>query len=39
MTAKFRASKRHRSEDIKKVSPPEIRPKSFGTSEKRAPGL
>ena len=39
ITAKFRASKRLRFEDTKKIMSPEIRPKSFGTFEKRAPSL
>ena len=39
ITAKFRASRRHRFEDIKRIMSPEIRPKSFGAFEKRAPGL
>ena len=38
ITAKFRASRRLRFEDTKKIMSPEIRPKSFGTFKKRAPG-
>ena len=38
ITAKFRASRRLRFEDAKRIMSPEIRPKSFGTFEKRAPG-
>ena len=37
ITAKFRASRRVRFEDTKRIMAPEIRPKSFGTFEKRAP--
>ena len=37
ITAKFRASGRLRFEDTKRIISPEIRPKSFGTFEKRAP--
>ena len=37
--AKFRASRRLRIEDTKRIMSPEIRPKSFGTFEKQAPGL
>ena len=37
--AKFRASRRLRFEDTKRIMSPEIRPKSFGTFEKQAPGL
>ena len=36
--AKFRASRRLRSEDTKRIMSPEMRPKIFGTFEKRAPG-
>ena len=36
--AKFRASRRLRFEDTKSIISPEIRPKSFGTFEKQAPG-
>ena len=36
-TAKFRASRLLRFEDTKRIMSPEIRPKSFGTFEKRAP--
>ena len=39
ITATFRASKCLCFEDIKRISPPEMRPKSFGTFEKRAPGV
>ena len=39
ITAKFRASRRLRFEDTKRIMSPEMRPKSFGTFEKRAPGL
>ena len=38
ITAKFRSSRRLRFEDTKRIMSPEMRPKSFGTSEKRAPG-
>ena len=38
MTAKFRASRRLRFKDTKIIMSPELRPKSFGTFEKRAPG-
>ena len=38
ITAKFRASIRLRFEDTKRIMSPEIRPKSFGTLEKQAPG-
>ena len=38
ITAKFRASGRLRFEDTKRIMSPEIRPKSFGTFEKQAPG-
>ena len=37
ITAKFRASRRLRFEDTKRIMAPEIRPKSFGTFEKQAP--
>ena len=37
ITAKFRASRRHRFEDTKRTMS-EMRQKSFGTFEKRAPG-
>ena len=37
ITAKFRASIRLRFEDTKRIMSPEIRPKTFGTFEKRAP--
>ena len=37
ITAKFRASRRLRFEDSKRIMSPEIRPKSFGTFEKQAP--
>ena len=39
INAKFRASRRLRFEDTKRIMSPEMRPKSFGTFEKRAPGL
>ena len=39
ITAKFRASRRLRFEDTKRIVSPEIRPKSFGTFEKQAPGV
>ena len=39
ITAKFRASRRLRLEDTKRIMSPEIRPKSFGTFEKQAPGF
>ena len=39
ITAKFRASRRLRFEDKKKIMSPEMRPKSLGTFEKQAPGL
>ena len=38
ITAKFRASRRLRFEDTKRIMAPEIRPKSSGTFEKLAPG-
>ena len=38
ITAKFRASRRLRFEDTKRIVSPEIRPKSFRTFEKQAPG-
>ena len=38
-TAKFRALRRLYFEDTKRSMSPELRPKSFGTFEKRAPGL
>ena len=37
ITAKFRASRRLRFEDTKRIISPEIRPKSLGTFEKQAP--
>ena len=37
ITAKFRASRRLRFEDTKRIMLPEIRQKSFGTFEKQAP--
>ena len=37
ITAKFRASRRLRFEDTKRIMSPEIRPKSSGTFEKQAP--
>ena len=39
ITAKFRASRRLRFEDIKRIMRPEIRPKRFETFEKQAPEL
>ena len=39
ITAKFRASRRLRFEDTKRIMSPEIRPKTFGTFEKPAPGM
>ena len=39
ITAKFRASRRLCFEDTKGIMSPEMRPKSFGTFEKRVPGL
>ena len=39
ITAKFRASRRLRFEDTKRIISLEMRPKSFGTFEKGAPGL
>ena len=39
ITAVFRASRRLRFEGTKRITSPEIRPKSFGTFEKQAPGL
>ena len=39
ITAKFRASRRLRFEDTKRIMPPEISLKSFGTFEKQAPGV
>ena len=38
LTAKFRASRRFRFEDTKRLMSSEMRPKSFGTYEKQAPG-
>ena len=38
ITAKFRASRRLRFEDTKRIMLPEIRPKSFGAFEKQTPG-
>ena len=38
ITAKFRASRRLRFEDTKRIMSPEMRPKSLGTFEKQAPG-
>ena len=38
ITAKFRASRRLRFEDTKRIMAPEIRPKSFETFEKQATG-
>ena len=37
ITAKFRASRHLRFEDTKRITSPEMVPKSFGTLEKRAP--
>ena len=37
ITAKFRASRRLRFEDTKRTMSPEMHPKRFGTSGKRAP--
>ena len=37
ITVKFRDSRRIRFEDTKGIMSPEMRPKSFGTFEKRAP--
>ena len=37
ITAEFGASRRLRCEDTKRIMSPEMRPKSFGTFEKRAP--
>ena len=37
ITAKFRASRRLRFEDTRRIMSPEMRPKIFGTFEKRAP--
>ena len=37
-TAKFRASRRLRFADTKRIRSPEMSPKSFGTFEKQAPG-
>ena len=39
ITAKFRASRRLSFEDTKRIVSPEMRPKSFGTFEKQAPGV
>ena len=38
ITAKICASRHLRFEDTKRIVSPEMRPKSFGTFEKRAPG-
>ena len=38
ITAKFRASRRLRFEDTKRIMSPEIHTKSFGTFDKQAPG-
>ena len=38
ITAKFRASRHPRCEDTKRIKSPEIRPKTYGTFEKWAPG-
>ena len=37
INAKFRASRSFRLEDTQRIMYPEMRPKSFGTFEKRAP--
>ena len=37
ISAKCRASRRVRFEDTKRIMPPEMRPKSFGTLKKQAP--
>ena len=37
ITSKFRASRRLCFKDTKRIMSPEMRPKSFGTFEKRAP--
>ena len=39
INTKFRASRRLRFEDTKRIMSPEMRPKSFETFEKRAPGV
>ena len=39
VTAKFRASRRVSFEDTRRIVSPEMRPKSFGTFEKQAPGV
>ena len=39
ITAKSRASRRLSFKDTKRILSPEMRPKSFGTFEKQAPGL
>ena len=39
LTVKFPASRRLCLENIKGIMSPEMRPKSFGTFEKQAPGL
>ena len=38
VTVKFRASRRLRFEDTKKIMSPDMGPKSFGTFKKQAPG-
>ena len=38
ITAKFRALRRLRFEDTKRIMSPDIRPKRFGTFKKQAPG-
>ena len=38
VTVKFRASRRLRFGDTKKIMSPEMGPKSFGTFEEQAPG-
>ena len=39
ITAKFRALRRLRFEDAKRIMSPEMRPKSIGTFEKQPPDL
>ena len=39
ITSKFRASRRVCFKDTKRIMSPKMRPKSFGTFEKQAPGL
>ena len=38
ITGKFRASRRLRFKDTKRIMSPDIHPKSFGTFQKQAPG-